>query len=338
MLGSRMLADEWRSCRWRVGRWRAVVETVGGRSGVWTAEELRSVRRPSAWLTPPPRPVQGPPTAEAAVVAGVTALHVVDHAAVPSGLQPGLHLAVAAAAVGAALGAGATIDELGLAPDRAGAGLRHGAVTGALITGAVTGAALVPATRPLFNDVRLATASTVTVVSTATLRIPLGTALYEEIVFRGVLMGLALRRTSPLGALGLTSVAFGLWHVLPTLADHAHHPLTKDRARLTSVVGAVANTTVAGVGFGSARLRSGSVVAPILAHTASNVAAYLAAAVVTRRRYGPARGGVPAGGGAGGDSGAYDRGGGADAVGGGGGGGGGGPNGILNASGGNRET
>ena len=51
------------------------------------------------------------------------------------------------------------------------------------------------------------------------MRIPLETALAEEIIFRGVLLGLGLRTRPRLGAVVSSSIWFGLWHVYPTLGS-----------------------------------------------------------------------------------------------------------------------
>lgn len=48
-------------------------------------------------------------------------------------------------------------------------------------------------------------------------RIPRGTALGEEAMFRGALLGLFLRRHTRPTAVLASSTRFGLWHVLPTL-------------------------------------------------------------------------------------------------------------------------
>ena len=50
-------------------------------------------------------------------------------------------------------------------------------------------------------------------------RIPLETALAEEIIFRGVLLGLGLRSRYAVGAVVSSSIWFGLWHVYPTLGS-----------------------------------------------------------------------------------------------------------------------
>ncbi len=51
-----------------------------------------------------------------------------------------------------------------------------------------------------------------------TVRIPIGTVLWEETAFRGVLQA-ALRRALPgPAAIAVTSGVFGLWHIRPTIA------------------------------------------------------------------------------------------------------------------------
>ncbi len=82
----------------------------------------------------------------------MAASHVVDHLVVPRRFHLGTHLASAAVVVGAALATGATLDELGLRPDRLPASLRRGAISaGGIATVIGLGAAL-PQTRRWFDD------------------------------------------------------------------------------------------------------------------------------------------------------------------------------------------
>src|SRR5580765_3095747 len=54
-------------------------------------------------------------------------------------------------------------------------------------------------------------------------RIPLGTALAEEVIFRGSLLALLLHFYSSGPALVISSFIFGLWHLLPSeMANWAH--------------------------------------------------------------------------------------------------------------------
>jgi uncharacterized protein len=78
-----------------------------------------------------------------------------------------------------------------------------------------------------------------------------------------------------------TSLLFGASHVLPTL-DHYHgnpaSTLVDDaaRGRRLAVLTTTVSTTAAGAAFAWLRLRSRSLLAPVLAHAAINVSAYLA--------------------------------------------------------------
>jgi membrane protease YdiL (CAAX protease family) len=117
-------------------------------------------------------------------------------------------------------------------------------------------------------------------------RIPLATAIAEELTFRGALLGLA-RRRSPAAAVGWISLLFGASHALPTLQHYDGNPasgLVADprKGRWVAVLGATLSTAGAGCLFAWLRLRSRSLLAPILAHAASNASAYLAGRWVVR--------------------------------------------------------
>lgn len=107
-------------------------------------------------------------------------------------------------------------------------------------------------------------------------RIPLGTAAFEELAFRGVLFGVLSATAGRRAALVGSSAAFGLWHVGPTLAALRCNEVREGRTRLTAA--AVGLTALAGSGFGVLRLTSGHVVACGLAHWTSNAVALVLAA------------------------------------------------------------
>ena len=107
-------------------------------------------------------------------------------------------------------------------------------------------------------------------------RIPLGTAAFEELAFRGVLFGVLSATAGRRAALVGSSAAFGLWHVGPTLAALRCNDVREGRARLTAA--AVGLTALAGTGFGVLRLSSGHVVACGLAHWAINAVGLVLAA------------------------------------------------------------
>ena len=107
--------------------------------------------------------------------------------------------------------------DLGMCPDRLGRGIRIGLIT-ALPAAAVVGlGAVVPATRRFFQDERVRGAGTRHVLYETLVRIPLGTALPEEVISRGSILGLFLQRYTPAAAASMSSILFGVWHMLPTL-------------------------------------------------------------------------------------------------------------------------
>ena len=101
------------------------------------------------------------------------------------------------------------------------------------------------------------------------------TSVPEEFAFRGVLLGSALRLWGPWRASLITSALFGLWHIAPTL-----HTMSDNRefagaaahtgGQVLLVLGSVAVTFVAGLVFCWLRLRSRSLIAPVMAHCATN--------------------------------------------------------------------
>lgn len=111
------------------------------------------------------------------------------------------------------------------------------------------------------------------------IRVPFGTALSEEILFRGVLLGLLVYHFNSPVALIISSVIFGLWHVLPTLKDFEEiDPMTsavesKLPRRSYAVLITFVATTLIGLLFGWLRLVSGSLVAPWIVHATINLLA-----------------------------------------------------------------
>jgi membrane protease YdiL (CAAX protease family) len=233
------------------------------------------------------------PTA-AALVSGLVAHNVVVHRLLPAGAELPAKLAFAAAATLLARLAGATWAELGLSRVSARHGLRVGLAAGGSMAAAVLGAAACPTTRPSFDDARARGASSADAGWQLLVRIPLATALHEELVFRGVLpvvLGRALgRRRGQLAAAAL----FGLWHVLPTWdlarGNAAAATVTTGPGRAAAAVAAVLMTAASAPVFSALQRRSGSVLAPTVAHAALNDAAFLAGLVAANRPHVAARG------------------------------------------------
>jgi membrane protease YdiL (CAAX protease family) len=217
---------------------------------------------------------------ELGAAAAVLGYGVLVNRVIPSEFYVPVNLAAAGAAIAAAHALGASWRDLGLARDRMKAGLKLGGITLIPIAAAVALGLAIPWTRDFFRDTTILSASAAEALYTLLLRIPFGTALAEELIFRGALLGLFMQRHRPWVAVALSSAVFGVWHVLPTLDSLDTNPGAS--ATAGSVVlqaGAVAlvvvATGVAGGFFSWLRLRSGSILAPWLTHTGFNSIGYL---------------------------------------------------------------
>jgi membrane protease YdiL (CAAX protease family) len=142
-----------------------------------------------------------------------------------------------------------------------------------------------PLTRVAFLDRRYATTMATALLSAFVL-IPIGTVLVEEIAFRGVLQGLLTRRRGVAWGLGLSSVLFGLWHILPSLdLDRANQAVGAlfghtPAAQVGVVAAVVAFTAAAGLILAELRRRTGSLIAAAGLHWAVNAVGALVAAAL----------------------------------------------------------
>jgi uncharacterized protein len=158
-----------------------------------------------------------------------------------------------------------------------GVGLVAALGVGIVLVVAIPTARVVPIVASLLDDTRAAEVAD-SVLFVVLIRIPFGTALFEEVLFRGVLLAEVRSRLRPLAAVVLSSVVFGLWHIPPTIvALRLNDVAVGSAAGLSGIVGAVLVTTVAGIGFCWLRLRVDSLVAPVVVHWAINAGALLAA-------------------------------------------------------------
>jgi membrane protease YdiL (CAAX protease family) len=167
-------------------------------------------------------------------------------------------------------------DELGCGRAKAGSGLRWGLLAMLVVAAVVAIAIAIPATRSFFENDDVRADSALSHILEPLVVIPLSTVLFEEILFRGVLFGCLLRFTTQVRAVVICSVAFGLWHIPPALSDANGESAI---AAVGVVLGTIAFTTAAGALFCWLRLRSGSLLAPILAHIGSNSISYAGALV-----------------------------------------------------------
>ena len=182
--------------------------------------------------------------------------------------------AVAIALIIAARKHGLSWHDLGLSPRTWLRGLRYAVMAVAAVTMVYLAAVAWPVTREAFVDGRYQMHPGAALM-TALVFIPLGTVMLEEIAFRGVLMGLVGKSKSVTYAVSISSVLFGLWHVLPSLAMGANHLVTSIVgsglvAKIIVAVAVVAFTGLAGVLLCEIRRRSGSIIATAGLHWATN--------------------------------------------------------------------
>jgi membrane protease YdiL (CAAX protease family) len=183
--------------------------------------------------------------------------------------------------------AGLSRADMGIGPGswRRGAVFAAAGVAGVAVVYA--GAALMPATRSAFLDQRYLM-DVGPAVLTAFVVIPLGTVLFEEVAFRGVLWGLVCSTRGPGTATVVSSMLFGFWHVLPSLRLNRVNPAvagllgTGRAGQLAAVTGAVVFTALAGALLCELRRRSGSLLAPAGLHWAANGLGVLVATVAPR--------------------------------------------------------
>jgi membrane protease YdiL (CAAX protease family) len=204
----------------------------------------------------------------------------------PSSAHMPFNLALAGGMAVAATGSGLTTAELGLARRDLPSGLRWGGAAAGVVTLVVVTASLVPPASGALDDERAAV-ELGDLLYDLGVRIPLGTVLVEELAFRAVMLPLLSRLVPLRTAVLVSSVLFGLWHVLPASgavdANAALSSITESTGGTTVVVaGTVVATTGAGVALCWLRLGSGSLAAPSLAHLATNTVPLATAWVLTR--------------------------------------------------------
>jgi CAAX protease family protein len=154
---------------------------------------------------------------------------------------------------------------LGLQPPELWRGVRSGLAIAVAVSAVVGSSTALPQVRRAMSERELPRPAAAWLL----IRIPIGTVWSEEAAFRGALGTVAAQAFGPRVGRMLQASAFGLSHV----ADA--------RGAGESVAGTVLVTGLAGWVFGWLHDRTGSIVAPMLAHLAVNEAGAVAALVVT---------------------------------------------------------
>ncbi|MCB0988426.1 MAG: CPBP family intramembrane metalloprotease [Acidimicrobiales bacterium] len=237
-----------------------------------------SLPGPSGWA---PHGTADPPRSRAALailIGGLTGANIARTMWVPGPWHFWFNLGIGAFSAGVAIGARVTRDELGLARDR----LRRGLSLGGRVAGAIAVGVVALGAAGLLTDERTEVSAASMATRTLVL-IPLGTVLVEEMAFRGSLHALLgrfgrgptldgprlLRGATALQWIG-GSILFGLWHTVPALRGGGIDSDVVEVSSLATALATTAATTVAGAGFIWLRVRSGSLLAPVLVHLATN--------------------------------------------------------------------
>lgn len=179
--------------------------------------------------------------------------------------------------------AGLSLSDTGLAPQQILQGIAPTLAFAAALILLIFIASYIPGVRKYFKAEPVATKSKKEIAHTVAFRIPLSTALLEETLFRGVMLGLLIDTHGEVGALIISSIMFGLWHIFPTVAqleqngELANSTQSKKR-RGIAILGVVFATTLAGLFFGALRLWTGSLLTPWLIHWVINASGVIAAA------------------------------------------------------------
>ena len=136
----------------------------------------------------------------------------------------------------------------------------------------------------LFKDQRYDQSYTMALRSVFVL-LPLRTVLLEEFAFRGVLLSLCLRVFSTKQAVILSSLLFGIWHILPSLTIASFTlPIVEVVAhKAVGIAAIVLATSCAGIFFSWLRLKTHSLAAPMLLHWAINGTGIMLAAIIWHR-------------------------------------------------------
>ncbi|GGY51041.1 CPBP family intramembrane glutamic endopeptidase [Streptomyces omiyaensis] len=245
-------------------------------------QDLGSARRPprSGWRGP-----LGTRWAVVLVVAVLAAANLLlNHWTGP--LRLAAAVAVTALLLGVLRGAGGTWADAGLAPGTRARGARWALALMGIVGVCYAVAALLPATRPLFEDQRYEGMSGAELAVRVLVVVPVGTVLVEEVAFRGVLYGLVRRTGGAVRATVVSSLLFGLWHVVPSLHLSTAKPVLTDvfgesaLGSALAVAAAVLFTAAGGAVFCELRRRSDSLLAPMGLHWALNSFGYVAGFVL----------------------------------------------------------
>lgn len=218
-------------------------------------------------------------TATASVLGALTVSNLATHRWLPRHAYVPWNLALGGWLIWLARAGGHSLADIGLQRKGLARGTRMGASGAAGVAAVYLLLLSSGRTRPLLSDRRITGLSPRQVLWRSLVQIPLGTALVEEVAFRGVLpLVMKGANASPQSAHLLSSALFGFWHLLP-----AHEEASANGAPVAAHLGGtVVATSLAGALLHQVRHRAGHIAAPVALHTAANVFGVMAARLAAR--------------------------------------------------------
>jgi CAAX protease family protein len=174
----------------------------------------------------------------------------------------------------------------GLHPEQWGLGPVHRrAALAALAFACLTAAVMLVGTRlpgvsSAFVDQRVSGMGGGRVAFFALVRAPLGTAVFEEVAFRGILLAMFARRLVTAWAVVGSSVAFGVWHILPAVgvaAGNAAVVSTFGGDPLLAALAGIVAAGLAGAFLCLLRIRYDHLIVPVAVHATATSLGYLLA-------------------------------------------------------------
>jgi membrane protease YdiL (CAAX protease family) len=211
------------------------------------------------------------------------ALNPALHHVLPRRFQTPASLVTSAVMSGVAMKLGVGAEKQGLSPSTARRGAVYGILAAMPVVAAVACAPRITKLSRFYRSSRVEEASRARAAFEILVRIPFGTALPEEVIFRGALPGVLSLRHSRRLVVALSSLVFGLSHIASSERRVAVSNAEEARVHPGLVAGHVVFTAMAGLCLSWLRRRSGSVVAPWIAHAAANAAGYAGVWFAARR-------------------------------------------------------
>lgn len=151
-------------------------------------------------------------------------------------------------------------------------GLIYGTIAYALISLAIASTIFIPFAKGFLHDERVIRLNTRQFLYKTLVNLPVATIFLEEVIFRGVMLALLMQNFSTTQSVLISSLLFGLWHIFPAYTSTITNGSIKmmKKPAIPVIAGTVFITFLAGVGFSWLRLASGSILAPMMAHYATN--------------------------------------------------------------------